>query len=78
MFDTRTTHQSLLSEDVLAHFDAERDAQGYYSGRAKFSLKETDETVQEELTTLESLFHLTSAHRMTDKEAARMARKAVS
>lgn len=34
------THQSLLSEDVLAHFNEERNPQGYYSGRAKYSLGE--------------------------------------
>ena len=41
----------------------------------RWSLRESDTTVQDELTTLKDLFHLTSAHRMTDKEAVRMARK---
>ena len=36
------THQSLLSEDVLAHFNEERNPQGYYSGRAKFSMSDTE------------------------------------
>ncbi len=39
----------------------------------RFSLRETDETVQEELATLKELHALTSAHRMTDKEAGWMA-----
>ena len=38
-----TTHQSILSEDVLEHFGEARPSNGYYSQQAKFSLKGTED-----------------------------------
>lgn len=69
------THQSLLSEDVLDHFGEERNPAGYYSDRVKFSLSDYDDTVREGENVLEELLTMTAAHRMTDAEAARVARK---
>ena len=37
-----TTHQSILSEDVLRHFNEQRDPEGFYTDQVKFSLKSTD------------------------------------
>ena len=71
------THQSLLSEDVLAHFNEECNPQGYYTGRVKFSLRETDENVQSELSTLGEALMLTRGHRITEAEADRIAAKAL-
>lgn len=34
----KDTHQSILSDDVLAHFSETRNPGGYYTGRAKFSI----------------------------------------
>lgn len=34
----KDTHQSILSDDVLAHFGETRNPGGYYTGRAKFSI----------------------------------------
>lgn len=45
-----TTHQSILSENVLEHLAEKRDPGGFYSGQVKFSLKQTsllDEDVAE-------------------------------
>ena len=46
----KQTHQSILSEDVLAHFGEERNPAGYYTGRAQFSLKDTDSLVSDQMT----------------------------
>ncbi len=37
-----TTHQSILSEDVLRHFGETRDPKGDYTDQVKFSLKGTE------------------------------------
>lgn len=45
-----TTHQSILSENVLEHLAESRDPGGFYTGQVKFSLKQTaqlDEDVAE-------------------------------
>ena len=46
----KQTHQSILSEDVLAHFGEERNPADYYTGRAQFSLKDTDSLVSDQMT----------------------------
>ncbi len=35
----KSTHRSILSQDVLLHFGAEKDSDGYYSDKTLFSLK---------------------------------------
>lgn len=37
-----STHRSILSEDVLKHFGVTKSADGYYTGKTKFSLKDSD------------------------------------
>jgi len=67
-----------VAQDIVDRFVDEieaEEAEESNEENMKFSLRETDETVQEGLTTLGDLFHLTSAHRMTDKEAMYVARR---
>lgn len=70
----KETHQSLLSEDVLAHFGEERNPKGYYNGRAKFSLRDTDENVQTGLEALDEARRLAQGHTITALEAEKLAR----
>lgn len=77
--DVRTALEDAGANMIEYEAGNEEDRLAKMNGEAvsnlKFSLRESDTTVQDELTTLKDLFHLTSAHRMTDKEAVRMARK---
>ena len=41
------THQSILSEDVLSYFGEKRNPSGYYTGRAKFSLKAGEDALSQ-------------------------------
>lgn len=45
-----STHQSILSDDVLQHFRESRNPNGDYSGRVKFSERERDDVVSQEIT----------------------------
>lgn len=45
-----STHQSVLSDDVLQHFRESRNPNGDYSGRVKFSERERDDVVSQEIT----------------------------
>lgn len=45
-----STHQSILSYDVLQHFRESRNPNGDYSGRVKFSERERDDVVSQEIT----------------------------
>lgn len=45
-----STHQSILSDDVLLHFRESRNPNGDYSGRVKFSERERDDVVSQEIT----------------------------
>lgn len=45
-----STHQSILSDDVLQHFRESRNQNGDYSGRVKFSERERDDVVSQEIT----------------------------
>lgn len=43
----KETHQSMLSKDVLDHFGMERNPQGYYAERVKFSMQEEVEETKD-------------------------------
>lgn len=45
-----STHQSILSDDVLQHFRESRNPNGDYSGRVKFSEREREDVVSQEIT----------------------------
>ena len=45
-----STHQSILSDDVLQHFRESRNPNGDCSGRVKFSERERDDVVSQEIT----------------------------
>ncbi len=45
-----STHQSILSDDVLQHFGETRNLNGDYSGQVKFSERERDDVVSQEIT----------------------------
>ncbi len=45
-----STHQSILSDDVLRHFRESRNPNGDYSGRVKFSERERDDVISQEIT----------------------------
>lgn len=45
-----STHQSILSDDVLQHFRESRNPNGDYYGRVKFSERERDDVVSQEIT----------------------------
>lgn len=49
----KETHQSILSDDVLEHFDETRNPEGYYSGRVLYSTAETEEDLGIRLESLE-------------------------
>ena len=44
-----SSHQSILSDDVLAHFDVERNPSGYYSNRVLFSDRDPDALTNREI-----------------------------
>lgn len=44
-----SSHQSILSDDVLAHFDVERNPSGHYSNRVLFSDRDPDALTNREI-----------------------------
>jgi len=72
------THQSLLSEDVLEHFEEVRKPEGHFSKRVKFSFRESSEAVQEELDkTADAFEQVRHGHSITPAEADNLAGKLI-
>lgn len=69
----KETHQSLLSEDVLEHFGLERNPDGFYARKVKFSMRDTDENVQEAMSAEQKAYAQVKGHRITAAEADKLA-----